>query len=386
VRSPAILWWSNNPTAPTGYGSQTKTVVSRMAKAGHPVAVASNWGTEGTTSAWPSPYGQNIPIYPRGYDGYSQDVIVGHYEDWAAHHPDIGTTLVTLYDVWVLTNPRLAELPRSIISWVPIDHMPVTNAVASWCARPNVRPIAMSKYGQEQLARKDIESTYIPHTIEDVFHYRKDHGNLMQFPDDTFVVMMNAANKGVHPNRKRWSENLLALSVFMKKHEDVRAYLHTEAQCPAGIDLMMLAQAVGLPSDRLSWPAQYTYRMGGFDENALARLYSQADVLLAASGGEGFGIPVIEAMACGTRTIVSDFSAQPELVSADCYKVDGQPEWNPTQLGFLFTPRVQSIVDALEDAYSKGKVRSQAAVSKAGEYNADRVFKQSWKPLLKEMA
>jgi hypothetical protein len=381
-----VFWWSNNPTAPTGYGGQTKAVVTRLLRAGHPVAIGSNWGTEGTMSTWTSDDGHTIPVYPRGYDGYSQDVIVSNWQDFGSKQPEaMPTIMVTLYDVWVLTNPRLAEVP--VVSWVPVDHLPVPPQVAGWCGKDNVRVVAMSKFGQEQLARKDIESVYIPHTFEDVFH-PTDPDGILNVPDDSFLVMMNAANKGGGNGhaRKAWSENFLALGMFMAKHDDVYAYIHTEAQCPAGIDLMSLAQAAGIDGDRLLWPAQYSYRMGHFDEPALARLYSRADVLLAASMGEGFGIPVVEAQACGTRVIVSNFSAQPELASADSWKVDGQPVWNPQQGAFLFTPHVSSIVEALEASYSSARGASQVAVSKAGEYKADRVFKQSWKPLLKEFA
>jgi glycosyltransferase involved in cell wall biosynthesis len=271
---------------------------------------------------------------------------------------------------------------------VPIDHLPVPPPVAAWCANPNVKPIAMSKFGQEQLAKRDVESVYIPHTIEDIFRPTPDPDSTLPIPEDAFVVMMNAANKGGGGGhaRKAWSENFLAMGMFMKRHPDVYFYVHTEAQCSAGIDLMSLAQAAGIDGERLSWPAQYSYRMGHFDEGALARLYTRADVLLAASMGEGFGIPVIEAEACGTRVIVSNFSAQPELASADSWLVDGQPIWNPPQQSFLFTPHVGSIVDALEEAYRADRGKSQVAISKAGEYNADRVFKQSWRPLIKEFS
>ena len=385
MRTPAVLWWSNNPTAPTGYGGQTRAVVERLVTAGHPVAISSNWGTEGTMSAWTSASGKNVPIYPRGYDGYSQDVIVSHYKDWEARQGGSPTIMVTLYDVWVLQNPGLATVDN-ILSWVPIDHLPAPGPVANWCRNQNVTPIAMSKFGQEQLAARDINSVYIPHTIEDVFHPTVDDTGMMAVPDDTFVVMMNAANKGGQSGhaRKAWSENFLALGVFMQRHDDVRVYIHAEAQCPAGINLMQLAEAAGIDGERLAWPAQYPYRMGHFDEGALARLYTRADVLLAASMGEGFGIPVIEAQACGRRVIVSAFSAQPELAGADSWLVDGQPVWNPQQGSFLFTPHVGSIVDALEEAYKAPRGTSQVAVSKAGEYKADRVFKQSWKPLMKE--
>jgi len=105
-------------------------------------------------------------------------------------------------------------------------------------------------------------------------------------------------------------------------------------------------------------------------------------VLLSASAGEGFGLPVLEAQACGTPVIVSDFSAQPELVG-DGWIVEVQPQWNPTQLGWFCTPLVKSIVEALEAAYERPRgVVSQDAVKFAQDYQADKVFDEGWVPLL----
>lgn len=47
-------------------------------------------------------------------------------------------------------------------------------------------------------------------------------------------------------------------------------------------------------------------------EDDLAALYSTADVLAMPSAYEGFGMPVIEAMACGAPVVCSDGGALPE--------------------------------------------------------------------------
>jgi glycosyltransferase involved in cell wall biosynthesis len=46
--------------------------------------------------------------------------------------------------------------------------------------------------------------------------------------------------------------------------------------------------------------------MGEVDDRSLARLYTDAAVLLHMSAHEGFGLTPLEAMACGTRVLVSD--------------------------------------------------------------------------------
>ena len=105
------------------------------------------------------------------------------------------------------------------------------------------------------------------------------------------------------------------------------------------------------------------------------------DVLVQPSRGEGFGIPLVEAQACGTRAVVSNATAQPELLGHG-WAVDVQPQWDEAQKAWWFTPQVGSIVDALEAAYAEGRVRSQKAIDFAAQYDADKVFDQYWRPAL----
>ena len=49
------------------------------------------------------------------------------------------------------------------------------------------------------------------------------------------------------------------------------------------------------------------------DRDDLRRLYSCADVFVFPSCYEGFGMPVLEAMACGAPTITSSTSSLPEV-------------------------------------------------------------------------
>ena len=382
---PAVHWWSNSPQAPTGYGVQTRAVAHYLADNGFAVSIGSNYGLEATAVTDTTAQGNPCPIYPRGYDGYSQDTIVAHYMDWARRNKDRRSLLVTLYDVWVLTNPSLETVP-AIASWVPLDHMTMPPAVKAWLDKPNVAPVAMSKFGRDLMASQDVEALYIPHSVSPTFRaFPSLDGLLPSLPEDAFLVMMNAANKGKAPTRKAWTENFLALAPFLKEHPDAFAYIHTEKVTPFGVNLPQLATACGLPEDRLLFPPEYAYRIGAFSDEMLARLYSRADVLLAVSMGEGFGIPTVEAQACGTRVIGSDAAATPELLSADSWKVEGQPEWDPQQQAFWFRPFVHSIYAALEEAYATGGGHSHTAASFAGAYRDDKVVPQ-WVDLVERLA
>ena len=373
ARSPRVFWFSNSPAAPTGYGTQSAQVLRRLKRRGHDLAVHTNYGHTLGRGKW-----QGIPLYPAGFDAFSQDNIWGNWLDFVGQS-DAPTVMVTLCDVWVLKNPHLENVER-IYSWVPIDHSGVVPEVAQWLRRENVTPVAMSKHGKAACDRAGIESVYIPHALE-------KHWQPVAIQHDPwegrFVVTIPNANKGVLPARKAWGENILAFSIFAKRHPEALLYLHTEAKPSHGIDLPMLVEAAGLTPAQVQFVDQYDHRLG-VDDATMAAIYSRTDVLLSATAGEGFGLPVLEAQACGTRVIVSNFSAQPELVG-DGWVAEVQPQWNPTQAGWFATPMVESIAEGLEQAFARWQSdggHSEEAVAFARQYDADRVFADRWVPLL----
>lgn len=63
-------------------------------------------------------------------------------------------------------------------------------------------------------------------------------------------------------------------------------------------------------------------RMQQVDQAELARLYRQADLFLFPSTCEGFGLPVLEAMASGTPVVTSSASSLPEVAGQAALLVD----------------------------------------------------------------
>jgi glycosyltransferase involved in cell wall biosynthesis len=57
--------------------------------------------------------------------------------------------------------------------------------------------------------------------------------------------------------------------------------------------------------------------VSGISDDALARLYGQAEVAVVPSLYEGFSLPAIEAMACGVAVVATTGGALPEVVGVD---------------------------------------------------------------------
>jgi len=66
----------------------------------------------------------------------------------------------------------------------------------------------------------------------------------------------------------------------------------------------------------------YLHLTGYVDRDQLASFYSNALCLLFPSLYEGFGLPILEAMACGTPVITSNISSMPEVAGDAALLVD----------------------------------------------------------------
>jgi hypothetical protein len=384
----AITWFSNAMWTNTGYGTQTAQAVPRIAADGHKPAVLAMYGLEATRLVY-----EGIPHFPQGYAPYSNDVIEPTFREWSRGNADLTPLVLALFDAWPLKGPAWDRMPVGI--WTMIDHLPAPPAVLDFLRKPNVLPLAASMFAHEQIARADIESLYVPMAIDTTVYkptatWTRDDGvdvtgrQLMGFDEDVFVVSLVNANKaagGVH--RKSWHENLMAFSIFAEGKDDVRAYIHTEkAGVHSGHDLEKYLRFLDVPKDKYRFVNQWAL-FSGIPSDAMAALFTATDVLLASTMGEGFGLTVAEAGACETPVIVSDFTCQPELISADSYAVSGQPFYDVAQEAMWMTPNIGEIVGALEAAYTCGRYRSAAQRQHiVDNYDADLVFRQHWRPAL----
>lgn len=386
-----LAWYSNSPTAPTGYGEQTRQVVRRLLRDGHEVTVLSNFGHGSGTGIQDTPLGdgQSVPVWAQGTTQYSTDILDAAI---AALDPDF---VVTLYDVWPLKGVTFAGKPS--VSWVPVDHYPVVPEVREWLHNDGkLRPaIAMSRFGQAAMAEFDIPSAYIPHGVESEDFQprgadkRREQRAEMEVPDDAFLIGMVAANIGVVPPRKSWAENFAAVAQLMQQRDDVYLYLHTDPHRPNGANLEYWLGFTGVDMQRVRYVDTLSYRVGMTTAKQMSYLYNAMDVLLAASAGEGFGIPVVEAMRCGVPAIVSDFSAQPELVGETGWKVAIEPLPDYAQGSWLAKPFIGSIVEALTAAYEMDddarERMAEAVIEQSAQYDADRVYTDQWQPLLEQL-
>jgi glycosyltransferase involved in cell wall biosynthesis len=373
-----LLWHSNSPWAPTGYGNQTGLFAPELAKH-YDMAISSFYGLEGSPITW-----GGIPVFPGIGGAFGDEYLVQHAKHFFGGDPRDGL-VVTLMDVWVLDPKWIEQI--NCASWVPVDHEPAPPKVSQFFIDSGAVPIAMSRFGQQMLGR--LDPLYVPHGVNtDVYRPcdRKAVREEIGFPEDGFLVGMVAANKG-RPSRKGFSEAFQAFRKFAESHDNAYLYLHTMVNpgIAGGEDIPVMLDALGIPRDRVLIGDQYRILFDPVSAGSMAKVYSAMDVLLNPAHGEGFGITVLEAQACGVPVIVSDFSAMSEVAGAG-WKVSHELHWTGLN-SWQAHPEIDEIASALEECYSlqdsQRKQLSRDARRHAERYALPRVMEEFMLPALR---
>ena len=208
------------------------------------------------------------------------------------------------------------------------------------------------------MQRAGLDCTYIPHGFDtDTFSPgdKWQARDRLGIPYEKFLVSTVAANKG-YPCRKGWPELLEAFARFWRKHQDALLYLHTTnlpfGSAGEGIDVRAYLRFLGVPNDAWLLINERDLALGVPDEHLVA-VYRASDVFLLPSMGEGFGMPLAEAQACGCPVIVQNCSATAELCFNGIAIEPLQHMWLP-QLGYYWQlPSIPRIMRALETLYQQ---------------------------------
>jgi len=379
-----VLWHSVAPWAPTGYGSQTGIFAPRIKNLGHDLALSCYYGLQGSQFDW-----KGITCYPSYSASYGSDVIVPNalhhfdaHNSRGLHEASCGGMIITLGDVWTFESPLLNQL--AVASWVPVDHLEVPDVTRNWFNINGAVPVAMSRFGERALIEAGLNPVYVPHGVDTTIFHPGDKAAARAaagIPEDVFVVGMVANNVGRDGNRKAFAEQITAFAELRRKHSDAMLVLHTDVDSPPGMRLRPFLQRM-LPEGSYTYTDIYAYRKG-LKPSAVADVYRAADVLSNCSYGEGFGIPIVEAQACGTPVIVTDATAMPELCGSG-WRVGYEKHWHDSQGGWAAVPRVGDIADAYAEAYDRARDEDMRAKAWAfaQDYDADRVTEDYWSPVL----
>jgi glycosyltransferase involved in cell wall biosynthesis len=210
-----------------------------------------------------------------------QDVDVLHCTTYYGPVRPRVPTVVTVHDLAVLRHPE--AFPTWTRSYVP--------RVVPLVLRAAQRVIAVSEF-----TAAEVES-------------------LLRVPRDRIRVVPNAVDDVFRPDGERADgDYVLAVGTLEPRKNVERA---VEAARRAGVELRVAGVRGwgGVDARGATW-------LGEIDDEELARQYRGARCVVYASIYEGFGIPVLEAMACGAPVVTSAGGATEEVAGGAAVLVD----------------------------------------------------------------
>ena len=370
------------PFVASGYGIQASYLLRTLRALGHEAACFAFTGLSGSPLMW-----QGSLVYPKLFHEMGQDM--------AMHARHFGADVVMpLMDIWHIQHAAWDGIP--LCPYFPVDHEPLSPHLARIIAGCHT-PIVFSQFGQRMCKDAGLDVAYIPCAVDtDIYAPidRTEAREALGWPQDRYIVGMVQANAG-RPSRKAFEPQLRAFKWFQNEHPEALLYLHTFVNAGREIDgdniLGMLASLDLQLGRDVIIPDQYAYTVG-IPQAQLSRCYNAMNVLLQVTSGEGFGVPLIEAQACGTPVITGDWTSMPELcfagwsvprLTAEVYgrEVNDDELWGTLE-GYKVQPRASAIVTALEASYQDGDTLRQRARDGALAFGVEAIADRYWRPML----
>jgi glycosyltransferase involved in cell wall biosynthesis len=185
---------------------------------------------------------------------------------------------------------------------------------------------------------------------------RRELVELLRVPEERIRVIPNAVGEPFGPDGPR-SEGDYVLTVgTLEPRKNLAAALQAARQLGVELRIVGARGWGGVEAD--GW-------LGRVSDEELARLYRGARSLVYPSLYEGFGIPVLEAMACGTPVVTSAGGATEEVAGGAAVLVD---PLDPA-----------SIAAGLEQAASRREELAARGLERARGFTWERVAAETWK-------
>jgi len=378
----AKVLWMGDAGCTTGFGRVTHSIGERLVAMGHDVSVlAYNYRGD----YWPTTLKLYRPTTVKADDVWGKTRVV---ELLATVEPDV---VVMLHDANLLINfliensydpDKVLLRYRPIMTYVPVDGINRPQGWADFLGKfTNV--VAMTKFGQaafpgSQLVYHGLDSHHFwpvspehPVTTSTgiICTTKAECKAAFGRDPDTFLILRIDKNSG----RKDWPATIKAIWPLMKKYPDIQVHLHTEARNDSGLLLDAMLSREPELHPRFSTPDLFNSFVG-WDQQDLNVLYNSADLFVSTSRGEGFGLTIEEALACGVPVIAQNVSAIPEVVGDGGILIEPQRLITVPSGQDLWLADIEAFTDAIETVYLDQGLREQ--LGKAGYEHVTRSF--SW--------
>lgn len=308
----AIL--SDSPFIPTGYSNQSKQLVKYLTDKGHEIHWLANAynGTVIDSVRLSDGTEFNCKIYGHfGNDQYFNQTMSQYLKKLQIDRFIILLDTFMLYP-WFL---NVDTIPAKTFFWFPSDGGGGLPKGCEKIIQKINQPVAMAKFGQKQV--KDyynLDVEHIPHGLDTTLFYKFRQKEKTELKskwglNGKFVIGVVARNQP----RKHLDRTIKAMRIIADKIPNAVLLLHLDMDDPAQpvFQIRELVKKYNL-ENRVVATGMKAHQ--GFPKEKMKEVYNLMDCFLLTTSGEGFGIPIIEAMACGVPVVATDYTTTPELV------------------------------------------------------------------------
>jgi glycosyltransferase involved in cell wall biosynthesis len=342
-----ILAYGDSPTVPSGFGTVMYNIFYNLGRTGRYDIDIFGINDRG---AWKDPEVHPYHVYqalpPGETDPYGRSRFVDILRGGGVDLQPDWDLIFFLNDPFVLENPipffNLGTLPavRDIQkthytqlppeSWFKtIGYFPVDSLVKPHWVKGAISmvdyPVTYTDYGKAEIDLTNdqekkpasLDLKIIPHGNNFAHYYPLEPDLIRQFRQDffsglvreeTFLVIVVGRNQ----RRKDIPRAMRIFKEFQKRRPDSFLYVHAEEQELWG-SLQEVAYQIGLKQNQdWAYPKDFIATKG-FPTHILNALYNAADAHISATQGEGWGLPITEAMATKTINLAPQHTAIPEL-------------------------------------------------------------------------
>lgn len=365
---PSILAAGNSLMSNTGFSSVMRNILPRLTDKFRVFAM----GFEHMTA--PLKY-KGVMCLPTGRNAamWGADVIPQYLE---LIKPDYFITFTDLHQLTVF------PVVENWIKCVTIDAVPVHRDFFD-LLRQGYLNVLPNKFGADELVDKQLPVEFIPYGVDNTI-FKPEKSEMFKYLEGKFIF----GSVGKNIERKRWDRLLRAFKIVAKECKDAALVCYSDPRddFDYAIDAQSLASNLGI-AEKVFFPKDILLQRSILTDEEMAYVFNGFDVHVTTAEREGFGLPILESMACGKPNVVVDYSAPPEIVDKTGIKVKVS-DWN-CHSSFNYKGALVSIpdfADAMITLYQDDKLRrrlGRLAHKRAVEkYDWSRNVVPVWKELL----
>lgn len=387
----AKVLWLADAGCHTGFARVTHAIGERLVEQyGHEVHVlATNFnGDDWPSSSDPT---RKTPLWlyrptkliEKDTFGYSRAIeMLGRVEpDVVVAYNDPYLILDMLYNNQ-FDQQRILLQYRPILAYIPCDG---TNLPTEWSKIEKIsNVVTMSEYGRSmypssKLVYHGVDTTHFWPVSEErpittstgiKLTSKAECKDAFGFDRDGFLVIRVDKNSG----RKDFGATFKALVPVMKRHKDIQVHFHCEGKGGlSGVNIeSLISREPEIERKRWFLPGLHDSWIGWPQED-LNALYNAADLFVSTSRGEGYGLTLAEATACGIPVIAQNVSAIPEVVGPGGLLLEPQRLITVPSGEDIWLADIEAFTDAIEYLYENEDARRSL-----GEAGVAHVKNFSW--------